>query len=448
MDRRVMRVLCAACVCAALQGQVQATGFFVNQQSVRALGRVNAGAAAAADDASTVFFNAAGLAYLWHDQPAGADAQAIAGVQLLIPRSRSRDRGSFAATPGTLGQPLPTGGEDGRDPSKPTPIPNLHYARRLGGGKAFLGLGVGVPFGLSARFSDAGYGRYDAIESSLETVNLSAVAAYAVSPRLALAVGLDMQYAKTRLVSAIPDPLTPGGPVPATDGRNVTEGDAWTPGFNLGIAFQPAPVTRIGASYRSAMRHRISGTSTTSNLGGPLAAANGEVGARAALALPAIASIGVVHALSAGLRAYAQADWLDWSRFGDIRIRYADGRPDAVRRNTARDTWAASAGGDYAASERLVLRAGLRYDQTPTVDGSRDVAFPDAPRLWAGVGGSYRLSAATTADFALKHAFFRKATVDVTRTFFEGTPVASAARVRGEVDSSVTTFAFSLTHSF
>src|SRR5512145_1349765 len=56
----------ALCIAALTLAQAtHAAGFFINQQTVRGLGRVNAGVAAAADEPSTTFFNAAGLAHLW-----------------------------------------------------------------------------------------------------------------------------------------------------------------------------------------------------------------------------------------------------------------------------------------------------------------------------------------------------------------------------------------------
>ena len=44
-----------------------ATGFFINQQSVRGLGRVDAGNTVAADELGTIFFNPAGLTKVVQD---------------------------------------------------------------------------------------------------------------------------------------------------------------------------------------------------------------------------------------------------------------------------------------------------------------------------------------------------------------------------------------------
>jgi long-chain fatty acid transport protein len=446
MTGRSRSALCAALIAAAQTSQ--ATGFFVNQQSVRGLGRVDAGVVAAADDASTIFFNAAGLAYLWCEGAGCPREESSAGVQVIIPRSKLTDSASAAATPGTLGQSLPYAGTGFRDPSDPTPIPNIYYARRLARTDTYVGLGLGAPFGLASKYSKDWFGRYDAIEAMLRTINLSAVAAYAPSRWFSIGGGIDVQYAKTKLVTAIPDPLAPGGPTVATDGRSSTEGSAWTPGFNLGMMVGLDDATRLGLSFRSAMNHRISGDATTSDLTGPLAAANGTVGARAKLKLPAMAGIGLVRHVTDQLSLLAEYDWYGWSSFDEIRVSFDDGRPDVARTARYRDAWAASVGAEWAVSDSMSLRGGIRFDRTPTVDGNRDTTLPDADRLWFGLGGSYRLSKASTIDVALNHVLFRSAAIDVTRVFFQGSPLESAVRIQGKADSRVNTISVNYACSF
>ena len=125
-------------------------------------------------------------------------------------------------------------------------------------------------------------------------------------------------------------------------------------------------------SYRSGFNHGVSGDAVTTGLTGPLAFANGTVGAHAEVKLPAVASAGIARKVTEKLADFGQLDWYNWSTFSEIRVAFDDGRADAVRPQKYRNAWAASFGGDYAMSQELVLRSGVRFDQTPTVDGSRD----------------------------------------------------------------------------
>lgn len=51
-----------------LSSMSYASGFAIIEQSVTGLGRAFAGSAAVAEDASTIFFNPAGLTYLKHSE--------------------------------------------------------------------------------------------------------------------------------------------------------------------------------------------------------------------------------------------------------------------------------------------------------------------------------------------------------------------------------------------
>lgn len=436
----------AIVVSLALGGPASATGFFINQQSVKGLGRVGAGNSAAADDLGTIFFNPAGLTEIWHDKE--HRMQGSIGAQLIIPRNDIRNTGSTAAAPGTLGASVPYAGRDESNPTNPTPVPNLYWAKSLAQGRAAVGAAINSPFGLATSFSNDWFGRYDSIEASLRTINLSVVGAYRFDSGLSIGGGLDAQYAKTRLVTAIPNPLTPGGPTAATDGRIETSGHDWTPGFNVGLLYPLTDKTRVGAHYRSAMKHNISGSTEISGLTGPLAAFNGTVGARADLNLPAIGSVGIRHKVTDDLSLLADFEWYDWSKFREVRIRFDDGRPDGVRTANYRDAYAAAVGAEYRVSDTLSARGGIRFDKTPTVDDFRDTTVPDSDRLWLGVGATYRMSRKSSLDFAFNHVFFRHTNIALTRSFFDGTPLATSVGVNGAVKSVVNTISIDFRCAF
>ena len=299
-----------------------------------------------------------------------------------------------------------------------------------------------------ATFNNGWFGRYDTREASLTTVNFTAVAAYEVTPSWSVGVGLDLQYARTELTTAIPNPLAPGGPTPTTDGQSRVSGSAWTPGFNIGLLYTPDSLTRIGLHLRSGINHDVNGTATTSGLTGPLFVANGTVDVSARLKLPTIVSLGAARQVTEDLTLFGQVDWFGWNSFDEIRIAFADGRPNSVLPENYRDTWTFSLGADYATSGALTLRGGIRFDRTPTVDGYRDTAFPDENRLWLSLGASYRISRTSSLDFAFSHVLIRQSDVAVTRTFFDATSLATTVRVNAAVDQSFSTIAVSYNYAY
>jgi long-chain fatty acid transport protein len=437
-------VSCALVLAAA---ESRATGFFINQQSVAGLGRVDAGNVAAGSDLGTLFFNPAGLARLWDEDATGQ--QLDVGAHIIVPRSDLSNVASTATTPGTLGAPLPFVGASAEDPTDPTPVLNLYYARQLRNDDLSLGLRFNSPFGLSAEYEPDWIGRYDSTKAELLTASLGVTLTYRLNAALSIGGGIDLQYADSELVSAIPNPLQLGGPTPASDARFAVEGNDSEVGFNVGLLWQATAELRVGAHYRADVEHDLNGSAATSGLAGPLAPLNGVTDASTSIALPAIASLGVAYEPS-GARYTIFGDYTryGWGDLDTISIRLAGNPLPIERRPSFRDTWSLAAGVDYRLREQLTLRGGIKVDRTPTTDGNRDTTFADDDRLWLAVGGTYERSASFAIDFAFVHVFVDDTEVDVVRTFFDGTPLASSVRTRAAVESVVNTVAMSFRWSF
>ncbi len=439
----------AVALAAVLAEPAHATGFFINQQSVRGLGRVDAGNTVAADELGTIFFNPAGLPTVVRDPKNRDSILTSLGLNLIVPRSDQRNRGSAVATAGTLGLPVPLGGGDGHNPTAPTLVPTFYGAIPVADHRGALGLGINAPFGLTAVFGPDWHGRYDASDASLKTLNVSLVAAWRFDSGLSLGGGLDLQYARSVLTTAIPNPFTPGGPTAATDGRIQTRGhDYLTPGFNAGLIYELDDDTRVGLHYRSGMKHDISGSSNVVGLTGPLEPFNGTVDVRAELKLPAIATAGVRARVAEDVALFGEVEWFNWSTFDEVRIRFADGRADGVRTSNFRDAYAVAIGADYEIRPKWTARGGLHFDTTPTVDGFRDTTVPDSDRLWIGLGASYQQSDTVSLDFAFNHVFFRDTTIGLTRSFFDGTPLTTSVTINSDVSTVVNTLAVDLRFRF
>lgn len=108
-------------------------GFAIQEQSVTGLGQAFAGSAAVAEDASTIFFNPAGLTYLSHSQFIGA-------LHYIKPKHEFTDDGS-TINPLLGGAPI-TGNDD--DGGKEAFVPNLYYAHKFND-NTFAGIGINAP---------------------------------------------------------------------------------------------------------------------------------------------------------------------------------------------------------------------------------------------------------------------------------------------------------------
>jgi long-chain fatty acid transport protein len=438
--RKLLPFLMSSVAVVGLTAEAHAGAFFIPQQGASGVGRAFAGGSAAANDATTIFNNPAGMTEL-----KGAEVQL--GISTIVPDIKLENRGSTAATPTTLGASLPYPGNVGQEPSNVSPIPSIFAAVPLLDNQLWIGVGVTAPFGLGLKYDPSWFGRYDSTSIRLATIDFQPSFAYRVNKWISIGGGLDIQYAKAKLTQALPNPFV-GVPTAATDGASTLRGDSWAIGGNFGVLIKPSEDTRIGLHYRSRMTQDIEGTAVL-QLPGLLAAGSGEFPISTDVKLPDIYSLGVAHQLNSQLTLYAEFQYFNWSRFNELRVRFDPFiLPDSVRAENYRDTVGVSVGADYALTQNLTIRGGFMYDQTPTRDGFRATTVPDSNRYWIAAGASYNFDDAWSIDLNYAHTFMESEDINVTRTFYDGTVAASSTNVRARVKPSFDTFAFAVKRRF
>ncbi|MFW5454741.1 OmpP1/FadL family transporter [Thioalkalivibrio sulfidiphilus] len=423
----------------AAPGALLAAGFYIQEQSVSGLGRAFAGEAAIASDASTIYFNPAGMTRL-------KAPEFQAAVHLLVPKSTVSNSDSRAITPGTGGNPLPYEGGSGGNPYEPSPVPNLFYARPLNE-QTWFGLGITAPFGLANEYDRNFFARYDSTETSLKVIDIAPSIAYQLNDRVSIGGGINIQYADATLKNALPDPTRVGGPSVDTDGEFALSGDSWDYGFNIGLLVDLSDDTRIGVHYRQGITHTLEGTATTRlpvGLGGTSVSQGGE----ADLKLPDMVSVGVSHRFTDRWTGLAQYTWFNWSNFDEIAVKLASGdHPDPVRQNY-KNSWALALGAEYQLDDRWTLRGGIQYDTTPTQDGFRTTRTPDGDRTWFSAGASYERDSRLGFDLAYTYIDVAKESLNLDREFYDGLPFASSVELRGTTEGHVHILAAALRYRF
>jgi long-chain fatty acid transport protein len=423
----------------AVPGALLAAGFYIQEQSVSGLGRAFAGEAAIAADASTIYFNPAGMTRL-------QSREFQAAAHLLMPTSSLSDDGSTATSPGTLGNPAPIGGGDGGNPYNPTLIPNLFYAAPLND-RTWVGFGLTAPFGLANGYDKDFFARYDSSKNSLAVFDMQPSIAYQLNERVSIGGGINIQYADATLKNALPDPLNPGGPTVATDGEFALEGDSVDYGFNIGLLADLNDATRLGIHYRQGITHTLKGTATTrlpANLGGT----ETSEGGRADLKLPDIVSVGLSHRFSDRWTGLAQYTWFNWSNFDEIAVRLNETPDPAPTQQNYRNTWALALGAEYALDQRWTLRGGIQYDGTPTRDGFRTTRTPDGDRTWFSAGASYQRDSRLGFDLAYTYIRVANEPLDLTRDFYTGTGLDTTIDLSGDTEGHVHILAAALRYRY
>src|SRR5574340_728965 len=409
MSHRMNR-LAAGLALAGCTHLAHAAGFALIEQNASGLGNAYAGAAAVAEDASTVYFNPAGMTLL-------PDRQFVLVGHLIKPKMEF----SGAAVNG-LG--LPVSGGQGGDAGDLSLVPNAYFAYRLTP-DVYLGLGLNSPFGLKTDYDAGWVGRFQALESEVKTVNVNPSVAWKINDQLSLGGGLNVQRIDATLTNNI-SPLAPGSLM-------EVEGDDYGWGWNLGALWQPTTGTRIGLSYRSEVDYTLEGTLTANAV-----LPSGDV--TADVTLPASASLSVFHKLSPNLDVLADITWTGWSSFDRLAVVYTTlPVPLPATQENWSDNWRYSLGATWHMSDALSLRAGVAYDEAPVSDIYRTPRIPDGARTWVAAGGQYRLSKASAIDFGYAHLFVEGVGLQST---------GGGTKLTGEYDSQVDILSAQYTHSF
>ena len=186
-----------ACQFAAFSNSAFASGFAIAEQSVKGLGSAFSNTAEAGD-ASTVFFNAAGLGFL-------EGTEIITGGHIILPRTSFTDQGSTINAAIGGGSLAATALNAGGDPGVGALVPNLymhHQLKGVLGDRVHLGFGINAPFGLKTNWEEGWTGRYHALTSSVKTINFNPTVAFAVTDTFSVGAGVSPQYIEARLTNA------------------------------------------------------------------------------------------------------------------------------------------------------------------------------------------------------------------------------------------------------
>jgi long-chain fatty acid transport protein len=401
-----------------------ASGFALLEQSASRLGAAFAGTAVAADDATTVFFNPAGLSHLQ-----GPEAIVVAsGIEIT---SEFNDEASQAA----LGQPP---GHNGGDAGGWNFVPSAYVAAPLDERLA-IGLGVNAPFGLKTDYEPGWIGRFQALKSEIRTINVNPSLSWRVNDAFSIGVGVSYQRLDAELTNAVNytavvaqgvQQLVALGQLPAAaapgviaanaglEGGARVEGDDDSWGFNVGLLVDLSDTTRLGVSYRSKIEYEVQGAvsfgppvvahpigsaivTRASAAGGSLS--NGPVSVD--IELPDIATISLRQQIGKNFTLLADVGWTGWSTITELRVVRDTGETVSFTPEDWEDAWRFAMGGAYEASDKLTLRAGIAYDESAVPDATRTPRLPDTNRTWVAVGARWTPRDSLVLDVGYAHLF-------------------------------------------
>ena len=436
-------------------GQADASGFQLRENSVKNLGRANAGTAVANDDASVVVNNPAAMVNF---------KQTTFQVDASLIDLDAEFEGTATTALGT-----PVSGGNGGDPGDLSAVPALAVIVPFD--RFTLGASVSAPFGLKTEYEPDWVGRYNAIKSDVKIVNLTVSGAFAVTDTFSLGASAIYQHADVTLSNALDfgtalcigaspanpaltcfNPAFPFHPQSA-DGRVEVTGDDSSWGWIAGAQWRPTDKFSIGYSHHSKIDHTLTGdadfTVPASVAGalGPAAPADGAI--YAPLTTPTIDTLSARWDVNDAFRLYADIQRTGWDSLQQVAIFRADGSPlGQPEQFHWTNTTYYGVGAEWDLSDAFTLRAGIAHDESPTNDVTRDARLPDNTRTLYSIGATWHATAALSVDAAFQRINIDDPTVNVTSPFPGSPSPALGSHLNGEYSGHANLFGLAMQYRF
>ncbi len=420
--------LVPALLLVAFSGAAGASGFQLLEQNASGLANAYAGSAAVADNASTIFFNPAGMTQL-------QAREFSVGVAAIGPTFKFHNNGSTVGSLAGTGEGGNAGGWAG--------LPNGYLSWALSK-DLYVGVGVGAPFGLKTEYDTPWLGAAQAIKFEVKTYNINPSIAYRVNDTVSLGAGASWQKVQAEYIRLA---TTGGAGNPVVFGNRVTStmnlyDTAW--GWNLGALFTISPSTKVGVSYRSEVKYETQGhvslTSDGSAFGNAttagLVAGGRQSDLSASLTLPDTFIMSGTHRLNDKWEMLGDVSWTGWSSIPKVDIMRTTGLLSGQNAQTLdtdfRDTWRYALGANYRYDDAWKLKFGVAYDQTPVKGAdTRLTSLPDNNRVWLSFGAQWAIDKASRLDMGLTYIFLKDSQINNNQT------AAGRGTVTGDYSASL-----------
>ncbi len=402
MSQKVSMKVLPALLLAGLSGTAAAAGFQLFSQG-SGLGNAYAGSAAKSSDASTIWYNPAGMTQL-------QAREVSVGLTAARPIFKFDDNGSRVGVFNLYG--------DGGDAGSWAAIPNGYLSWALTR-DLYVGIGVGAPFGQSTKYDDPWKGSAQSNEFEIKTININPSIAYRVNEMFSIGGGVSWQKIEADYYKRLA--IAPG--YAGVKAHVNLEDDAW--GWNIGILFTPSPSTKVGLSYRSSINYHTDGSNTlksdgwpganTVYLGAVLTGVQSKV--KADVEVPATAILSAAQKLNEQWELLGDISWTGWDSIQNIDIDHTSGLQNGRVLLTLpakfQNTYRIALGTNYIHSDSLKFMFGVAYDKSPVKNSeTRLSALPDNDRIWWATGAEWKPEKNQRLEVGLMYEYIQDSSIN------------------------------------
>lgn len=293
-----------------------------------------------------------------------------------------------------------------------------------------LGISFYTPYGSAINWGMNWPGAVLNQKVNLATYTVQPTVSWRITPRLSVGAGLMISWGTVDLNKGLVtaddmDKVLPvvgmltgqsyplfNGVTPASVNLKGTADMAL--GFNVGAMFDVSDKVTIGASFRSKMLMKVKGGEAHVSFANEVAKKllEDKVGLidqanfSASMPLPYVLVFGASYRPAPRWTVAADIQLTGWKTYRRLDIEFpgvANGAFNQHIDKNYRNAWCLHLGGEWAATEKLDVRAGLMIDQTPVNDNHYNPETPGMTKIEPTVGLSFRPIKQLSVDFSFMY---------------------------------------------
>ena len=227
--------------------------------------------------------------------------------------------------------------------------------------------------------------------------------------------------------------------------------DAW--GYNVGLLAKPSDKVSVGISYRSKIDLKARGEDADfENIPVSLQSTFPDTAFNADLVLPAELTIGIAYNISDNTVFAIDINRTYWSAFKNLDIEFngtgtplePHGAGTSLNPRNYKDANIYRFGLQHKANEKLTVRGGVYFDDSPIGDGFFEPITPRNDSIGYTAGASYDVTERMELDFSFLYLRFKEFEGSYDHINQSGTLISFG----GDYKSSVVAFGFGLNYKY
>jgi len=260
-------------------------------------------------------------------------------------------------------------------------------------------IGVTTPYGNSLAWDKDWDGRYLIQDITLHAIVAQPTLSYKINDKLGFGVGAMIVYGAVDLNKALPVQDANG------EGSVNLNGSTTSIGFNTGIYFKVNDHLSLGLDYRSKVAMKLEDADATFNVPASLSTSFPENNKfNAELPLPANLTFGAGFKLNDKLTLACDLQYVFWSAYDELFFDFVTNTLQLADSHNPRNydnTMIYRLGAEYLLCDKLTIRAGTYYDETPISDSYLNPETPGMNKIGLSFGGSFNINDKLSVDASL-----------------------------------------------